>query len=224
MNYTTWGEIKDAIQEDMDLQEEPDILAEGELMRYVNDAIEVCEAKFVRLGDYFFSVTDPISVVPGTKDYDLPSDIYANKIRKIFLDDQYEVKNLKSLNDIPFLKNEVGPAYRFKIINQSGARPKIRLFPTPTQAQSMEIYYTRSATRLTEDGGDAQEIEVPEANLFIKAYVKRRIYEKEKSPLYQLYNDEVTVFGQLLDDALAAQIDDENNTIEPDLEAVSDHY
>lgn len=222
MKYWKWSELREKIENDMDLQESPEILGSGELVGYANDAIDMCEALFIGMPDYFFATTD-IAIVAGTKDYELPADIYATKIRKIFIDDEYELKELRNLKLIPQLKNEVGvnSTYLYKIINNPGERPVIRLYPTPSEGGTMEIFYTRNANRLT--GGEDDEIDVPEAMGLIIAYIKRRIYEKERSPLFQLYDAEVMAQKALLEDALSQRIDDENNEIAPDSSLWDDH-
>lgn len=224
MRYWTWGEIREKIESELDLQEEPDILAKGELCGYLNDAIDLCEQHFIKLGDYFFSVSEPISIVPGTKDYDLPEDIYATKIRKIFLDDEYEIKQLKELNHIPALKQMVGNDYRYRLINMPGAKPKLRLYPTPTQAGTLEIYYTRNANRIDADGADGQEVDIPEAMNYILEYLRMCVYRKEKQ--FQSMMDckeNLVKLEDMLLGALGARVDDENNQIDPDVELYEDH-
>jgi hypothetical protein len=224
MRYWTWGEIKEKIENEFDLKEEPDILAEGELLGYLNDAIDACEQHFIKLGDYFYSISDPVTIVAGTKDYDLPEDIYATKIRQIICDGEYEIKRLKDIKNIPQLTQEPGSSYyKYKLINNPGSRPKIRLFPTPTSGGSLEIHYTRNAYRVNDEDGDDQEVDIPEAMLFIMEFIRMRVYEKEK----QLQNvsdckERLLKFEQMLIDALDAEVDDEDNTIEPDVEIYQD--
>jgi hypothetical protein len=223
MRYWSWSEIKEKIEDDMDLQEEPDILSEGELMGYVNDAIDVCEQYFIGLGDYFFATTT-ISVVASTRDYLLPDDIYATKIRKLFNGDR-EIKPLKDIRYIPQASNGTGDDYSYLIINQPGSKPKIRLFPTPLRDAEFDIYYTRNANRLTEEGGTDQTVDVPEAMLYIMEYVRMCIYKKEKQ--FQLMMDSKDTLIKLemnLNNALSQRIDDENNTIEPDSDLYGDMY
>jgi hypothetical protein len=223
VKYWTWEEAKTKIENDLDLQEEPDILADGEMMGYFNDAIDACEQHFITLGDYFLSVTDPITVVSGTADYDLPEDIYATKIRKVIYNGEYEIKLLKDLTQVTYFTDLTGDDYRYIIVNNPGERPKLRLLPTPNQSGTFEIYYTRNAYRLDPEEADSQAIDIPEAMNFIFSHVKRSIYEKEKSPLYQLYDQQVEKQEQLLLKALAARVDDDNNYIEPDIELYQDH-
>jgi hypothetical protein len=223
MRYWTWGEIREKIENEFDLQEEPDILSTGELCGYLNDAIDSVEQHFIKLGDYFYSISDPITVVAGTKDYVLPEKIYANKIRQIIYDGEYEVRPIKNVKNIPFISDSTGSDYTYKIVNNPGERPKIRLFPTPTSSGELEIHYTRNAAQIDPDGDDDQEIDIPEANLYIHHYIKMKIYEKEKNyQMFESYKGIIEEVEKDLIDALDAQLDDESNTIDPDVEIYQD--
>lgn len=223
MKYWTWAEVKQKIDNDMDLQEEPDLLSENELMGYVNDAIDVVEQHFIKMGDYFLS-TEKINIMEEERDYDLPEDIYATKIRKILCDSDYEVRPLKDLKYVSYQESSTNSFYKYLIINNPGSKPKIRLIPTPMADGVLDIYYTRNANRLSVDAGDYQYIDLPEAMGFIITYVKLRIYEKEKSPMYQMYYTEIQKQEEMLIDALSQRIDDENNEIEIDINNYLDMF
>jgi hypothetical protein len=214
MEYWTFAEIKEKIENDLDLQEEPDILSDGELMGYVNDAIDVCEQQFIKLPDYFLAKST-ITLADGTQDYDLPADIYATKIRMIMKGDEYEVKLVRDLKKVPFIAANDGTDYSYILLNNAGSAPKIRIIPTPSAAETLDIYYTRNATRIT---SESDEIDIPEAMGYIITYIKMRIHEKEKQfSLVQKYEAELMKQEQLLLDALAERVDDESQTIEPDI-------
>lgn len=227
MRYWTLGEVREKIESDLDLLEEPDILSPNELVGYLNDAIDTVEQHFIRLGDYFLSVSTKIDLFDGQSDYDLPDDIYATKIRQILCDNEYIVRMVKDIRKIPVIADSIGDTYKYLLINsyETGGRPRIRLFPTPLQGegQFLEIYYTRNANRILPDGGDAQVVDIPEAMLYIITFIKMRIYEKEKNyGMYQAYKEELAQHEQNLINALAARVDDEDNTIAPDTEIYTD--
>jgi hypothetical protein len=221
MEYWTFAEIKEKIENDLDLQEEPDILSDGELMGYTNDAIDVCEQQFIKLSDYFLAKST-ISLTAGTSDYDLPADIYATKIRMIMKGDEYEVKLVRDLKKVPFIAANDGTDYSYIIINNAGAAPKIRILPTPSTTETLDIYYTRNANRIEEE---SDEIDIPEAMGYIITYIKMRIHEKEKQfSLVQKYEMELAKQEQLLLDALAERVDDEHTGIEPDISIYGDMF
>lgn len=223
MRYWTWGEIREKIEDEFDLQEEPDLLSAGELCGYLNDAIDACEQHFIGLGDYFLSNTT-INLVSGTRDYDLPSDIYATKIRKLIYDYK-EIKPLKKLEQVTALETYTGDDYSYLLLNNQGDKPKIRLYPTPATGGTLDLYYTRNANRITEDGGDSQEVDIPEAMLWIFEFLRMKLHEKEKQ-LNQVANSQAKLdrFEQMMLKALSARVDDENNHIDPDIELYYDHF
>jgi hypothetical protein len=222
MRYVTWGEFRDKIEKEQDLQEDPDILAQDELMGMVNDAIDLCEAQFIKLRDYFLADTT-INIIGGQSNYDLPSDIWGYKIRNFYIPNFHEIKELKDIKKIPLLNYEQSSdPYYFKIINNASG-PKIRLFPTPSRNVAATLFYTREASRLTPSGGDSQIIDIPEGMNFIRAYINLRIEKKERSQMYSLSKEEMMYFEQLLIESLALTTDDENNEIEPDAELYEDH-
>jgi hypothetical protein len=225
MQYSTWAELREKIQEEHDIVEEPDFLSEGELLGYVNDAIDVCEKHFIKLPDYFLA-SGSIYLVSGQRDYDLPEDMYATKIRGLWHDqDRYRVKLLKSISHKSLLEESPGATMKFLIINNSGELPKIRLFPTPNNTgNTLSIDYIRGASRLS--GDDFEEIDIPEAMGFITSYVDMKLKQKEKlygGPLEDA-KAEMMRQEQLLIEALATRIDDEDATvIEPDVSIYEDH-
>lgn len=221
MRYWTWGEIREKIEDEFDLQEEPDILSPGELCGYLNDAIDACEQHFIKLPRYFLSAA-PLTLVAGQRDYDLPDDIYATKIVKL-LHECSEVKKLKDISKVGILEKLTGDHYNYLLINISG-KPKIRLFPTPQSTAQLDLYYIRNANRIDEDGSDEQEVDIPEAMLWIMEYIRMEIYRKEKQETSISRSEaRLTKFEQMMTDALAAHVDDENNFVEPDIELYEDH-
>jgi hypothetical protein len=81
----TYAMLLNKLTEDLDLVNEPFISAD-ELLGYMNEAIEEAETAIHTLGieDTYFLATDFIYLIPGQSQYNLPADIYANKIRKMF--------------------------------------------------------------------------------------------------------------------------------------------
>lgn len=220
MRYWTWGEIREKIEDEFDLQEEPDMLSDGELCGYLNDAIDACEQHFIGLGDYFLS-TAQITLVAGTRDYDLPDDIYGTKIRKLIYD-YAPVNRLRKLEDVTRLAEYTGDDYCYLLVN-IGSRPKLRLYPTPSKAGTLDLYYTRNANRIDEDGSDGQEVDIPEAMLWIFENVREKLYEKEKQvALIQKSQGKQEKLEAQMIKALSAMVDDESNSIDPDIEIYED--
>jgi hypothetical protein len=224
MRYTTWGECRDKIEDENDIQEDPDFLAEGELAGIINDAIDKCEQHFIKIPGYF-EATTTISVTSGDSDYDLPDDIYGNKIRNItHSTEYYEVKKLKDIKDTVFQSLADGADLRYRVINNAGDKPFLRLYPTPDTDCTLTLDYIRNATRIDPDGSDDQEIDIPEAMGFIYAYANWRLRKKEKI-LAEIADAKAEMDAEKQDmiDALAVMVDDDNNEIEPDTSLLEDH-
>jgi hypothetical protein len=81
----SWSMILNKIQEDCDLINEP-FISTDELLGYANEAIESSETAVHTLGieDTYFLAWDFIYLNPAQSTYKLPTDIYANKIRKMY--------------------------------------------------------------------------------------------------------------------------------------------
>ena len=79
MKYWTWAELKDKVQRDLDLEGEV-FINETELLGYANEAIDEVERQVHTLYEDYFLTKAVISLVDGTEEYALPTDIYAFKI------------------------------------------------------------------------------------------------------------------------------------------------
>jgi hypothetical protein len=225
MAYTTWGDFRDKIEKENDIQEDPDFLAEGELCGILNDGIDKCEQHFIKIPGYFLASTT-ITVVAGTRDYDLPDDIYGTKIRNIVhTTEYYEVKEIKDLKDRTFHELSTGSEYRYLLVNNAGDGIKLRLYPTPAEGCTLEMEYIRNAARIDPDGDDDQEIDIPEAMGFLYSYANWRIRKKEKI-LSEIADAKQEMEAEKEDmlSALAQRIDDENNEIAPDISIYQEHY
>ena len=84
MSFKTYTNIKDFVQKKLDLQEESFITPE-ELLLYCEEAIKYCEAEIHKLNieDQYFVSQAALPLTSGKSDYDMPTNIYANKISQI---------------------------------------------------------------------------------------------------------------------------------------------
>ena len=221
MEYWTLGEVRQKIEKEHDIQEEPDFLAEGEFTGYVNDVIDTLEQHFITIDDYFFA-TDTINLVEGQRDYPLPDDIYAMKIRGIYDKDNNKIREIKDQAQMKVLAASPGEIYRFKLVNNRGSKPFIRLFPTPTSSEVLDINYTRNASRVE---NDEDEIDIPEAMGYLFCYLRMRLYQKELNvPMAEEKKAELAKQEELLKAALATRTNDEENEIVPDVRIYADQY
>lgn len=222
MQYLTWGEFREKIESEFDLQEEPDFLSPNEMCDYLNEAIAKCEKQFIKLGDYFLSCSS-LNLIDNQRDYPLPEDIYATKIRSIMVNGR-RIRLLKDLTSTQSLGDgKVTDPSHFLIINERTAGPLIRFFPIPSGGETVDIYYTRNATRINPEGDDNQEIDMPEAYEYLYTFVRMMLYKKEKQyPLMEGEKVNLAMAAQELADALGARVDTEENTIEVDASFYAD--
>lgn len=143
MSYKTYGEIRDFVQQKLDLQEES-FIQPSELVLYCEEAIRYCEAEIHKLNieDLYFESQAPLAFVAGRSDYALPSNIYAHKITRMLYSDGTSVYQMNRLTrrmryeDSLILANQASTSrvWNYMILNhdpRSGT--KIRIFPTPQE-------------------------------------------------------------------------------------------
>lgn len=181
MKAWTWSEVAAKIRRDTDTQEE-DFVNDTELLGYMNEAIDVAEALIHNTWEDYFLDDETISLVKDQNEYDLPSDIYAQKIRLIQYDygsDYYQIKEIDLKRIAQLTNNTTGiDRFYYKLTNDSTNGIKLRLYPTPKSAQTnaVTVWYYRNAKEIT---ADADVIDIPEFINFLMQYVKVRIYEKD---------------------------------------------
>ncbi len=215
MNQYTLAQIKDKIQEDLDLQEEIFIRPE-ELLANINEAIRDAEAKIHTIYEDYFLVSANIPLVAGTSEYDLPTDMYANKIRGlVYADgsDYYPILRLRKFDLIPYITNE--EAYSFLIKNYSTGK-KIALFPASriTSTTALTCWYLRNAKQLALD---TDVCDIPEFANYIIQKAKVLCMQKEGHPLLENAEKKLMDEDKLMVETLTVSIPDEDNRISMDL-------
>lgn len=219
--FYTWAQIKEKVKQDIDLEDEV-FVTDVELMSYCNEAIDEAEAEIHTLYEDYFLNKSTITLVQGTSDYALPSDIYAHKIRRLVYQNGSTIYTIERLKDwrkfeqkavIDFYPGTNN--YSYLIINAAAGQPKISLVPTAQESGAyITLWYIRNATRMTED---ASICDIPEFINFIYQYIKARVYEKELNPNAQ---DALAILKQqreLMQATLGTMVPDADNNIEMDL-------
>lgn len=195
MRLWTWSEIKQKVEDDLDLQGE-EITTPREMLGYVNEAIDEAEAVIHNLAEDYFFTKEPITLLVGTALYAMPSDIYGGKIRSLQFDDgtvRYQVNRVKDLAKIAFIQST--EAYQWLPTNKMNTGlntdygPKVELFPKAWHAGPLvTCYYLRNARRLT---ADADECDIPEFVSFITNFVKSKVAIKEMHPRLEYFMSEL---------------------------------
>lgn len=222
--FWTYAEIENKVKTDLDLFEE-DFISDEELMGYANEAVDKCEQLVHTLYEDYFLDYASFAVVNGTDEYDLPPTIYAHKIRRIVFYNGSTIYKVKRMGDWKkFEEFELAryPAtsthyYEYFIRNSAPGFPKLLFTPVPTFGGNCRVWFLRQANRF-ETGTDV--LDVPEANLFVLAYIKQKCSEKEAhgemTAGLQTATANTDKEAQLLVDTLTAMIPDAENEIEAD--------
>lgn len=227
MKFWLYSEIRQKVERDLDLEGETFITAD-EMLGYANEAVDEVERQILTLCEDYFLTRGTITLVPGTEEYTIPTDIYGLKIRQIVYRSGTQVWKLeRARNWAKFIAYEVDKAYTtatqhysYFVVNTTPGAPKILLSPTPTEAGSfLQVWYIRNANELT---SDASICDIPEAVNYVMAYMKMKCMEKEMHPnLGKAIND---VEAQKADTmkTLAEMFPDNENNIEADTRIYDD--
>lgn len=223
----TFSEVREQIQEEMDLQEES-FISNTEYLDYTNLAIDEAEAEIHNMYQDYFLAKSVISLVAGQADYDLPADIYANKIRHIQHRQEAGKLDIYEVRRIPIEKvmfiDETQPNNRdlvYYITNDLANGVKITFLPTPTANNSTDVtmWYIRNAKRVA---ADTDTIDIPEFIEFIFAFLRVKIAQKEASPLLGDYREALETQRALMRQTLDQMIPDADETISPDMSFYAD--
>jgi hypothetical protein len=229
MQYKTYLEIRNRVERDLDLQEETWITPE-EMIGYCNEAIDACEAEIHTIYEDYFLTTATISLVAGTFKYDLPTNIYANKIRQIVYDDGstiYSVRRLRIKDTFELTQiadnYKTTDFYKYWITNDSAAdKPRLRLVPKPDESGTdrLTVYYLRNANKIDESdltAADATVVDIPEFYTYVVKYMKAECYKKEGHPNMAQALQDLEVERRRMLDTLSNMVPDGENQIEMDL-------
>lgn len=225
MNLLTYSDIKTKLLNDLDIYDLDFVNGEAELLGYINEALRDAQSEIHTLGldaAYFLSQST-ITLASGTSDYSLPSDIFANRIKKMFYVNgttNYEIFRLRDLKIVPLI--QASEDYRYlplvKAANTAANNARIRIFPTPAESGAyVQVWYIRNITTMTTSTSDSTNVcEIPECVNFLFQHVKLRIYEKIIHPNTQLAMAQLVAQRQLMIDTLKEMVPDENTIIDPD--------
>jgi hypothetical protein len=220
MEYKTYLQMKTKVKKDLDLEDET-FISDAEMLGYFNEAIDEAESDILGLAEDYFLTKDTIDLVSGTAEYDLPTDIYANKIRGLIYSKDnlvYKIQRVRELDKFEeiglILDNpNMDATFQFLVTNPAGDTPKIVFYPTPPSnaAGAITIWYIRNATRLT---GDTDECDIPEFTRFVEQFVKVKCYEKEGHPNLQLAMASLERYRAQMVPTLREMVPDNDNEVE----------
>ena len=193
---STLKELRERIQADLDLQDET-FITDSDVNAWINESIKKAESVIHGLyEDYFLTQTTQV-ITAGTYLYSYPSDVYANKIRKIIYHDggkssSHEVRRVSSLvegSERDIYSTGSNHVLQWSPYNSKSGGRQIRLFPEAGRTGTLIIWYIRNARQLvdeTVDGvttvADAQSCDVDEFERYILQCVKTECYFKDGDP------------------------------------------
>lgn len=232
MIYTTYADIKQKVQDDLDLQGEL-FITDRELLGYCNAGIDECESEIHTIYEDYFLSEAVIDLVAEQSLYDLPANIYAMKIREMVYDDDngttYEVKRLHGFDrlEIQKLADRYSSTswHRYYIINNAASTitslPQIKLVPKSrvTVSSGLVVHYLRNANRMVDDNSVC---DIPEFAQFVIQYIKSRCYEKEGHPNIELARVDLEKYRGLMRDTLSNMIIDGDNQVKADFSFYSE--
>jgi hypothetical protein len=221
MYSPTYSELKTYLQKELDIEDETFITAD-ELLSYFNEGVDMVEAAIHNIYEDYFLTSTTLFMVNGTQGYSLPTDIYAQKIRRILYSDgsaqRYEIKRVKRLEDLMYV--ESGDLYRYIIKNSSSSGLQLMIYPTPSSTNSFgTIWYIRNATKFADDDDTC---DIPEFTSVIVQYVRWKCLNKEGHPDAAANGAILEQMKQEMVDTLTARIPDEDNYVQKDWSFYSD--
>ena len=223
--YQTWDDLKAKVLRDLDLEGETFITSD-EMLGYANEAIDEVERQVHTLYEDYFLSRSTITLVSGTEEYALPTDIYAMKVRSVVYRNGstvIEIPRIRDWQKFIFYEEQTASTatagnYRYFILNETAGAPRLLLTPTPTESGAyVKIWYLRNAAEM-EDGDSVCDL--PEAANYIIQYIKVRCYEKDGHPMLAKAMQDLEAEKQTTVATLANMVPDANNLIEAD----TSHY
>jgi hypothetical protein len=223
-----YQDVREKVEADLDLEEEV-FIEPNEMLGYCNEAIDEAEAEIHKLHEDYFLTNSDITLVNGQSEYDLPTDIYAQKIRGVIYKNGslvypiQRVRNLYRFEDIA--QSEIfGKAefYRYYILNPSASDGyKLVLLPESREdGDFVKIWYLRNANRVEDD---TSVIDIPEFANFIIQFMKVRILEKEGNPNLPTAIQILQQQRQMMVDTLTQMIVDDDDQVEGDFSHYQEH-
>lgn len=210
-----------------------------ELVGYVNEAIHEAESEILKIHEDYFLKNAPMTMAVGQTVFDLPVDIYGQKIRGWLYSNgsvQYPIKRIRGANkfEVQQMIQQYGPSddYMYFPINQNaGLQNQLLIAPASRDAgQFLTLWYIRSAQRIptaaevgiqpTSANTTAQlntALDIPEFSTFIIDFAKCKCLAKDVDPRF---GDQVTTMEKqrkMMVDSLTGQVPDDDDTIVPDM-------
>ena len=164
MRIWTYGQMSAKVLGDYDLEDEL-FISPNELAGYHNDAIADAEAEIIEMQKEYFKTRAYLPWTIGATVYNLPLNIYGNKIRKVMFASGsiiYEIRRFRGVSkfeDIAFT-DQYGTSddYRYDLLNDVPGQVQLEFHPTPRETAVLYpaaalftpvvIHYIRNCARV----------------------------------------------------------------------------
>lgn len=218
MIFPLFSEMNQKIKNDLDLNEETFIQPQ-ELVAYFNEAVDMIEGQIHTLYEDYFLTSTSLDVTEGQTEVDLPSNIFANKIRRVMwvLNDseKYTMQRVKNLDEL--LLASAPDDYRFMITNSDSSGFKLSISPAfrvTTNNLPLKIWYLRNAKRYEDE---TSVCDIPEYSNVINQYVRYKCRAKEGHPDAQQDLADLERLRTAMIETLRDKYIDEQNEVPKDL-------
>ena len=172
-----------------------------ELVRYVNLAYRDLYNQIVQVNEHYFTTTATISVVGGTDSYALPADFYkldgvdlqvdALSGRYLTLRPFMFAERNKFRSGLAFTNSPYGQVFKYLL-----AGSNIRFLPIPSQASTVQLWYTPAPTAITTISSSSLEVVVG-GDEYMSLYIACAMLIKEETDCTELNAKRQEVLQQL---------------------------
>lgn len=237
MRLPTYGEIETKVRADYDLQDTDNFVGQDEMATYANDGIQTAEAMIIATCEDYFLTPATLTLVNGSSDITLPTDIYAQKIREIVYKNGDRIYPLTRLKDPKmFYQKAVIDRQAVSLDEYSwflksataGVQDKLVLTPAAQESGAfLEMWYIRNANRVplqaapessTRAAQLATVIDIPEWRIYIEQFMKKRCAEKTKDAARLMSAEkDLAAAAEMLVADLKDRAKDNENEVPPDI-------
>jgi hypothetical protein len=222
--------IREKVMLELDLMSQSGSYVKGisfikptEIDDHIRDSIKLIASYIHNLyEDYYFTIAN-LSLVSGVSDYNLPTDIYVNKLRRIIYNNgstKYKVSRITNIDDIPYIND--GDYYKYQLTN-NGLVERLKLYPAAheTAANVIQIYYYRRPKDLLLD---TDVLDIPEDfdNVVIEDVKYRCLSKEPENPMLSVVKASRDEHLSQMIATLSKRVPDDQTDIRPDISFYED--
>ncbi len=148
MRIWTYGEARQKVERDLDLQGE-NFITPTEMLGLFNEGLENAGGEVNKINEDYFLTESSIPLIAGRNIYNLPPMIFAQKIRKVLYQNEtliYEMVRYRGLNEFTDMSLDrqfpttLNTNYRYMIANPSSKSGyQMRIGPTPLETRGTAV-------------------------------------------------------------------------------------